>query len=233
MVDGFGSKGYIMENPTRGITETGLDEAKGLFTTDNQVLFNIISETVLRYNLFPSMHISAVAGPYSDLGPLVAAKVPSIMIIGKGIFYHTIQDTADKVLPEQLERMARAHIEILTKIHRTPSNIIKDADRKGIVSPNKADLTKRGEVYFNFNIVPNPMIRGTTALCYVTYYRSVNRIIMDLKWTLSTGKEVHSPILPQLFNRVGEYEITLTLADNYRNEYSIRKDVYVVDKPKN
>lgn len=230
MVDGFGSKGYILESPTRGVTGTQLDEAKGLFTTDNQVLFEILSNVVFKYRLFPCMHVSAVAGPYSDLGPLVAAKVPSIMLIGKGIFYHTIEDTADKVLPDQLERTAKAHVEILHRIHQTSTQSIKQADRKGIEKPTTQDSANRGDVYFNFNILPNPMIRGTTALLYITSYIAVDRIIVDLKWTIGS-KEIHSPILPQLFNRAGQHKVTLTLIDNFGNEYTINKQVFVIDKP--
>jgi Zn-dependent M28 family amino/carboxypeptidase len=230
MLDGFGSKGFVMESPTRGVLETRLDEAKGLFTTENQVLFDTISEAVYKYRLFPSMHVSAVAGPYSDLGPLVAAKVPSIMLIGKGIFYHTIADTAEKVLPDQLDRTTRAHVEILQKIHQTPSNIIKDADRKGIQLPQKADPSKRGPVYFNFNIIPNPMPKGTTALLYVTSYMATDRIIVDLKWTIEGSKEVHTPILPQSFSRTGPHKVKLSIIDNYGNEYITEKIAYVTKK---
>jgi hypothetical protein len=231
MVDGFGSIGYSLESPTRGVIPTGLDEAKGLFTTDNQVLFEFISDAVFKYNLFPAMHVSAVAGPYSDLGPLVAAKVPSIMLIGKGIFYHTIADTADKVLPAQLERTAKAHLEILQKIHGTPMGVIREADRKGITLPSTPDPSRRGKIYFNFHILPNPMVKGTTALIYVTSYVTKGRIIVDMKWNIS-GKEVRSPIVPQFFNRVGQHKVQLTLLDNFGNEYSLVKDAYVIPKPR-
>jgi Zn-dependent M28 family amino/carboxypeptidase len=232
MLDGFGSNGYLLESPTRGIVPTGLDEAKGLFTTENQVLFDFISKAVFQYNLFPAMHISAIAGPFSDLGPLVAAEVPSMMIIGKGIFYHTIEDTADKVIPDQLERTTKAHLEILNRIHQTPTKIIKEADRKGIILPQAPSSNQRGSLYFNFNIVPNPMVKGTTALLYLTSYIATKRIIVDLKWTIGTGKEVHAPLLPQFFNRIGQHEVKLTLIDNFGNEYSLSKYAYVVPKPK-
>ncbi|MHA1428770.1 MAG: M28 family peptidase [Candidatus Helarchaeota archaeon] len=206
MIDGFGSTGFNLESPTRGVVPTGLDEAKGLFTTDNQILFEYLSDAVFKYHLFPAMHVSAVAGPYSDLGPLVAAKVPSIMLIGKGIFYHTIADTADKVVPDQLERTAKAHLEILEKIHQTPINTIKEADRKGIILPANRIPGKRGQIYFNFHILPNPMIKGTTALIYLTSYRTTSRIIVDMKWNI------------------------LSLLDNFGHEYSLVKKAYVMAK---
>ncbi|MBD3231014.1 MAG: M28 family peptidase [Candidatus Lokiarchaeota archaeon] len=233
MIDGFGSKGYLLESPTRGIVETGMDEPKGLFTTDNQVLFDFIKDSTLKYGLFPSMHVSAVAGAFSDLGPFVHAAIPSIMIIGKGIFYHTIEDTADKVLPRQLERTAKAHIEIINKIHETPTKVIYEADRKGIEIPKqnkKSNKNKKGSVYFNFNITPNPMIRGTTALIYLTSYLCNNRIIIDLKWNIK-GKEIHSPIFPQRFGKVGRYKVQLILLDNYGYEYTSSKYAYVIERP--
>ena len=230
MVDGFGSKGFTLASPSRNVMETQLDEAKGLFTTDNQVLFEFLSEAVFNYHLFPAMHVSAVAGPYSDLGPLVAAKVPSIMMIGKGIFYHTIEDTADKVLPDQLERTAKAHLEILHKLHQTPTNVIKEADRKGINLPEKPNPSKRWDLYLDFNIIPNPMVRGTTALLYLTSYLSTDRIIIDTKWKINGKKEVRAPIVPQFFNKIGRHEVKLTFLDNFGNEYTASKYAYVVNK---
>ena len=229
MLDGFGSKGYMLENPSRGVIETGLDEAKGLFTTENQILFDFIKSAVLKYKLFPSMYVSAVTGPFSDLGPFVSNYVPSIMIIGKGIFYHTIEDTADKILPDQLRRAACAHIEILNKIHNTPTKFIKNADRKGIPPIGVPKKVKKGSVYVNFNITPNPMIRGTTALIYITSFISSDRIIVDLKWKIN-GKEVHSPILPQRFGKSGTHKIELIVKDNYGHEYSFVKYAYVINK---
>ncbi|MHA1145138.1 MAG: M28 family peptidase [Candidatus Helarchaeota archaeon] len=230
MVDGFGSKGYILESPGREPMETRLDEAKGLFTTENQVLFNFLSDAAFKYRLFPSMHVSAVKGAFSDLGPLVAANVPSIMVISKGIFYHTIQDTADKVLALQLERTTKAHVEILDKIHQTPSNVIKAADRKGIKLPTQPDLNKRGSIHFSFDITPNPMVEGTTALIYLTSYTCEDRIIVDLRWTLENGYELHSPILPQRFGKSGQYKVRLTLMDNFGNEYFLEKTAFVIKK---
>ena len=176
------------------------------------------------------MHVSAVSCPYSYLVPLVAAKFPSIMLIVNVIFYHTIQDTADKVLPEQLERTAKAHVEIISKIHETPTNIIKDADRKGIKLPERKDQSKRGAVHFSFNIAPNPVMKGTMALCYLTSYTCKDRIIVDLRWTLENGSEIHSPILPQTFRKIGENIIKLTLTDNFGNDYTISKSVFVIKK---
>ncbi|MFX0139032.1 MAG: M28 family metallopeptidase, partial [Candidatus Hodarchaeota archaeon] len=233
MMDGFGSKGYILESPSRGIIETGLDEAKALFSTNNQILYDIMYEAVIKHELTrysPLTHVNAVMGPFSDLGPLVANKVPSIMIIGKGIFYHTIEDTADKVLPEQLERTAKAHVEILNKIHQTPTNSIKNADRKGLNLPKKPDPSKRGSVYFNFNITPNPVVKGTTALMYLTYYTCTDRIILDTKWNIDK-LELHAGICPYRFRQIGKHKVKLTLIDNYGNEYSSEKYVYVIKKP--
>ncbi|MHA1785198.1 MAG: M28 family peptidase [Candidatus Helarchaeota archaeon] len=232
MIDGFGSKGFILENPSRGVVETRLDEAKGLFTTDNQVLFDILVKAAFKENLAkygPLMHVSAVMGPFSDLGPLVQAKVPSIMVIGKGIFYHTIEDTADKVLPEQLERTTRAHVQIFKELHRTPSEKIKKADRKGLTIPKNIRQGKKNDVRFNFNIVPNPVTKNFPTLIYLTSYTCTDRIIVDLKWNVEK-LELHAPICPYKFRHIGEYEVKLTLLDNFGNEYVQRKIAYVLRK---
>ncbi|MHA1267235.1 MAG: M28 family peptidase [Candidatus Helarchaeota archaeon] len=231
MIDGFGSKGFILENPSRGVIETGLDEAKGFFTTDNKVLFELMSKVIFKYHLFPVMHISAVAAPFSDLGPLVAAHVPSTMLIGKGIFYHTIEDTADKVLPDQLERTTNAYLELLQELHQVPTDILREADRKGIPLPKEVNPSKQGNVYLNFNIVPNPMIKGTTALLYLTSYLCKDRIIVDSNWIIDGKKPIRAPILPYLFNKVGIHKVKLVFTDNFGNEYSNIKYAYVLPKP--
>ena len=232
MLDGFGSKGYILENPSRCVVETGLDESKGLFTTENQIIFDIIKDAVFKYHLFPSMHVSAVLGPFSDLGPFVSAKIPSFMIIGKGIFYHTIEDTADKILPNQLARTTLAHIDILNRINEIPSDQIREADRKSLKLPAKKNNSDKNNVYFNFNITPNPMIKGTTALIYITSFVCNNRIIVDLKWNIN-NKEIKSPIVPQRFGKTGKYPIKLSVLDNFGYEYSFIKYAYVLPKKQN
>jgi hypothetical protein len=153
----------------------------------------------------------------------------SIYYFDMGIFYHTIEDTADKVLPDQLERTTKAHIEIIDRIHKANSEDIRKADRKGIIPTRESIYNNSEPIYFNFNITPNPMIKGTTALLYLTSYICKNKIIVDLKWNIK-GKEIHSPIVPQRFGKVGRYEVILTLVDDSRNEYTSKKYAYVVNK---
>ena len=231
MVDGFGSKGYLLDS-NREIKETGLDESKGLFTTDNQVLFDVIYNAVNKelINHGPLMHVSAVLGPFSDLGPLVANKVPSIMIIGKGIFYHTIEDIAEKVLPEQLERTARAHVHIINQLHKTKSKKIFDADRKGIKLPPINDSRIKEEFFFDFGITPNPSVKGMTTLMYLTSYVTKNRVIMDLQWHIDDKLIINAPICPYKFRKPGNHEVKLTLLDNFGNAFHKIKNVEVQAK---
>ena len=231
MVDGFGSKGYILDT-NREVKETGLDEAKGLFTTDNQVLYEIISNAVNKELIDhgPLMHVSAVLGPYSDLGPLVASKVPSMMIIGKGMFYHTIEDTAEKVLPEQLERTARTHIRILNQLHKTPSKNIFEADRKGIIRPPIKNSTLKEEFSLDFGITPNPTVKGMMTLIYLTSYITKNRIIIDSQWHIDDKLIINAPVCPYKFRKQGNHEIKLTLIDNFGNAFHKIKNIEVQAK---
>ncbi|NHI93809.1 MAG: M28 family peptidase [Candidatus Lokiarchaeota archaeon] len=231
MIDGFGSKGYVLDS-NRKVKGTGLDEAKGLFTTDNQVLFDIIKDAVEKelINNGPLMHVSAVIGPYSDLGPLVANNVPSIMVIGKGIFYHTIEDTADKVLPEHLERTTRAHVQILNELHKISSKTIREADRKGIILPSKKIKSELKESFVDFDVTPNPPVKGTTTLMHLTSYITNNRIIVDLQWFIDDKLIIHAPVCPYVFRKPGNYEVKLTLMDHKGNNFSKIKNVQVNPK---
>jgi hypothetical protein len=115
MLDGFGSNGYYNQ-VERGVVETGLDEKRGLFVSDNTILVPIVLDAALKYNLMPSAYVSARQLPVSDLPPFIFANTPSIMIIGKPVFYHTKYDTIDKCTPDQLERTAKAHAYIIEKL---------------------------------------------------------------------------------------------------------------------
>nr|MDO8091297.1 M28 family peptidase [Candidatus Sigynarchaeota archaeon] len=230
MLDGFGSKGWYNQ-ADGGVVETGTDEKRGLFISDNPVLTPLVMEAVLKYNLLPAAYVSAKALPVSDLGPFIRAGVPSIMVIGKPVWYHTKYDTPDKCTPDQLERTAKAHVYFIDRIHETPTQQIKEADGK-LTDINKL-ITKREGVApatGMFTVTPHPVIEGQPAVFHVTVFTSPESIILDLNWDFGDGATSKLPIAIHTYERAGTYEASLKTVDNYGNTSTVKKLVRVIKK---
>ncbi|MGQ9721608.1 MAG: M28 family peptidase [Candidatus Jordarchaeum sp.] len=230
MLDGFGSKGWYNQ-ADGGAVETGLDEKRGLFISDNPVLIPFILEATLKHNLLPAAYVSAKSLPVSDLGPFIAAGVPSIMLIGKPIWYHTKYDTPDKCTPDQLERTAKAHIDIIDKIHETPTQQIKDADGK--LQDIKKFITKRKETSpptCSFTVTPHPVIEGKPAIFHVTVFTAPESIILDLNWNFGDESTGTLPIAIHTYNRADTYKVTLEYTDSAGSKGSTSRLVRVIKK---
>ncbi len=230
MLDGFGSKGWYNQ-ADGGIVETGLDEKRGLFISDNPVLIPFVMEATLKYNLLPAAYVSAKSLPVSDLGPLIRAGIPSIMVIGKPVMYHTKYDTPDKCTPDQLERCAKGHIHIIDKIQETPTQQIKEADGK--LKDIKTFITEKQGVTpptGSFTVTPHPVIEGSPAVFHVTVFTAPESIIMDLNWDFGDGNTSTLPIAIHTYNKAGTYEATLKNVDNYGNQTTTKRIIRVIKK---
>ncbi|MEX2725311.1 MAG: M28 family peptidase [Candidatus Freyarchaeota archaeon] len=230
MLDGFGSKGWYNQ-ADGGVVETGLDEKRGLFISDNPVLIPFVMEAALKYNLLPAAYVSAKSLPVSDLGPFIRAGIPSILVIGKPVMYHTKYDTPDKCTPEQLERSAKAHIHFIDKIQETPSQKIKEADGK--LKDINEFVTKKQEVTIptgSFTVTPNPVAEGSPAIFHVAVFTAPQSIILDLTWDFGDGNKAKLPITVHAYQKAGTYEATLKFIDNYGNTGTAKKIVRVIKK---
>jgi hypothetical protein len=80
---------------SQGLVGEKSDERRGLFVSENQVLLSFVLDAVLKYKLLPAVYVSARVFPVADLPAFIGNKIPSILLIGKPIFYHTKLDTID------------------------------------------------------------------------------------------------------------------------------------------
>ncbi|MGQ9720602.1 MAG: M28 family peptidase [Candidatus Jordarchaeum sp.] len=225
MLDGFGCKGYYNQ-ADGGVVETGTDEKRGLFVSANKILLKYVVEAAMKYQLLPATYVSAKSLPVSDLGPFIRSGVPSILVIGKPVWYHTKYDTPDKLTPEQLERTAKAHIHFIDQIHRTPTQDIKEADGKlldveELISKEK----RRGEIAvptISFTITPNPMVEGTMAVFHTTVFTGPESILLDCTWDFGDRSTSKLPLTVHVYKEAGTYEVTLTCKDNFGNIVSAK-----------
>jgi len=230
MLDGLASTGYYNQ-ADGGVIETRSDEKRGLFITDNAVLTPIVLDSVLKYQLFPSAYVSAKTLPVSDLGPFVFSNVPSIMIIGKSIFYHTKEDKIERVPPERLERATKAHIEIIENILDVPKNSIREADGKlddlhQFIEEKKGYEPPTGF----FDILPYPVPVDYSAVFYPTVFRSPESIALDFEWNFGDGETSNIILTRHAYEKPGIYNVKFTITDNYGNVESIERKIRVVER---
>ncbi len=230
MLDGFGSKGFYNQ-ADGGVIETGLDEIRGLFISDNPVLIPIVMEAVTKHKLLPAAYVSAKSLPVSDLPPFIFSNIPSIMIIGKPIWYHTKYDTIDKCTPDQLERSAKAHAQIIEKILKIPSQEIKDADGKfedvRAFIKKKSGLTPPSG---SFTVIPHPIEEDFPAFFYPTVINAPESIVMDFKWSFGDGETSSIILTRHAYKKAGTYEVSFKVVDNYGNESIAKQIIRVIKK---
>jgi Zn-dependent M28 family amino/carboxypeptidase len=230
MLDGLASNGYYNQ-ADGGVVKTGKDEKRGLFITDNSLLTSIVMDTVLKYRLLPAAYVSAKTLPVSDLGPFVFSNVPSIMIIGKSIFYHTREDTIDRVPPDRLERATKAHIEIVEKILNSDPDKIRKADGKLKDFDEFIDETYGFESPSGFfDVLPYPVPVDYSALFYPTVFTCPESIALDFEWDFGDGNKSNIILTRHEYKKPGIYNVMFTITDNYGNKETIKRTIRVIKR---
>jgi len=228
MLDGIASHGY-KNQVDGGVIRTGLDEQRGLFISDNTILLPVVMDATLKYNLLPAAYVSAKKLPVSDLSPFIISNVPSIMIIGKSIWYHTIHDTIEKCTPDQLERSAKAHAQIILELLDIPSKKIKDADGK---LTNIRDFINKKEGISppsgTFMVFPYPIVEGYPSFFVPIMTHAPDSIVMEITWNFGDGDSNSILLTRHEYEKAGTYEASCTYTDNFDNTFKIKKTVQVI-----
>ncbi len=230
LLDGFGCNGYYNQ-AEGGVVPTNLDERRGLFVSENNLLLSFVLDAVLKYKLLPAIYVSSIAFPVADLPPFIAKEVPSILIIGKPVLYHTKRDTVEIIRPDQLERSAKAHIEVIDKIQATPAEKIKNANGK--LTDMSQFMTKKEGVALpsvEFFTLPEVLTAGVLALIVPSVITSSESVILSIKWEFEDGMTSDRLIMVRNFRKPGSYEVKLKIKDNYGNEYTCEKTIRVLEK---
>ena len=229
-LDGFGCNGYYNQ-ADGGIIDTNLDERRGIFTTDNSVLLSFASDAVMKYKLLPAVSLSAILLEVGDYAPFAKKNVPSLLIIGKSPLYHTELDTIETIRPDQLERSAKAHIEIINKIHSTRAEDIKKSDRKPIDINDfiiKKEGTRKPSAYFHF--IPEVLTVGDFAVFVPSVISSPESILLSSEWDLGDGMVSKSIMMIHAYRKPGSYKVRFTVIDNFGNEATQERILRVVEK---
>ncbi|TJY59989.1 M28 family peptidase [Sinimarinibacterium sp. CAU 1509] len=94
------------------------DEERALFTTKHPALQRTFLPYLLQYGLLavPLPTVPEVNANRDLEGSMGALDVPSVNLTMATPHYHTVEDTPDRIPPEQLSRAVRAHRDFLTDI---------------------------------------------------------------------------------------------------------------------
>ncbi|MGA8257084.1 MAG: M28 family peptidase [Nocardioides sp.] len=110
------------------LIDTPLDQERALFTTAHPELINIWTPVLLKYRLAPVVPAPTVptVAPNPDLEGLMGSLgVPSSSLTMATPHYHTVEDTPDRIPPEQLSRSVHAHREVLEALQAMPSQALR------------------------------------------------------------------------------------------------------------
>jgi hypothetical protein len=232
-LDGFGCNGYYNQ-ADGGIVATNLDERRGIFTTDNPLLFTFASEAVLKYRLLPAVNVSALLLEVGDYAPFARKGVPSLLIIGKSPLYHTELDTIQTINPDQLERSAKAHIEIINRIQDSDTEDIKNSDRKQIDITkfiSKKEAISKPMVYFD--VVPEVLTVGDFAVFVPSVISNPESILLSYEWNMGDGMTSKSIMMVKAYRKPGSYTVRFKVIDNYGNIGTQERIIRVVEKFRN
>lgn len=212
-LDGFGSTGWLFEHDG-GAVPTGADEKRGITISSNPLVFRLAAEAVRKHRLLPAAYVPAETIVFNpDLeGRFFAAGVPVLMIIGKPLWYHTSLDTPDKCTPDQLERSARAHAEILEGLLQIPTQELRNADRS--LSPGDLSIliTPTAEAaapVITLNVTPDPLSVGNPGLFYISDFHDARHLVIHLEWDFGDGTVATGPIVPHVYQQPGRYTVTV------------------------
>ena len=232
LLDGFGCNGYVNQ-VDGGLALTNVDEQRGLFVSDNSVLLSFVLNAVLKYKLMPAAYISALTFPVADLPAFIEKKVPSILIIGKPVLYHTELDIEEIITPNQLDRSLKAHIEIIDNIQSTPTDAIKTQDRKPVDIENF--ISKKEGVLkpsIMFHSIPDVAIAGSLTLIGSSIINSPESVILSIKWEVEGDIIRDRVFIVRRFKKPGSYNVKVEIKDNYGNVSTYERIIRVIDKYK-
>ncbi len=94
------------------------DEERALFTTKHPALLRTFLPYLLQYDLLsvPLPTIPEVNANLDLEGAMGELGIPSVNLTMATPHYHTVEDTPDRIPPEQLSRAVRAHRDFLTEV---------------------------------------------------------------------------------------------------------------------
>jgi hypothetical protein len=219
------------------VIPTGGDEKRGVSISDNPLLLSIAVDAIRTHRLLPAAYIPAsniifnrdLEGRFYELG------VPTLMVIGKPIWYHTTHDTPDKLTPEQLHRSFLAHAEMLEKVIEAGPDAIRGADRSGhneviggFLSQESRETGPGAGAAVTFGCLPEPARAGEPTLFFINDFAHGGDVVVDISWDFGDGDTARGPVLPHTYTEPGRKVVRLSMIDASGRTASFERVLWVV-----
>ena len=234
-LDGFASSGFSW-NPD-GVIPTGGDEKRAVSVSDNPLLLSIAIDAIRTHRLLPAAYVPAsniifnrdLEGRFYELG------VPTLMVIGKPIWYHTRQDTADKVTPDQLYRSFLAHADILEGVIKAGPDKIRAADRSthedvigGFLQKEARETGSGDGTAVSFGCLPEPARAGEPTLFFINDFAHGGDVVVDIVWDFGDGDTARGPVLPHTYTEPGRKVVRLSMIDASGRTAAFERVLWVI-----
>ena len=234
-LDGFASTGFSW-NPD-GVAPTGGDEKRAVSVSDNPLLLSIAVDAIRSHRLLPAAYVPAsniifnrdLEGRFYEMG------APTLMVIGKPIWYHSAEDTPDKLTPEQLYRSFLAHADILDGVIAAGADKIRGADRSphetvigGFLSGKPRETGTGDGTAVAFGCLPEPARAGEPTLFFINDFAHGNDVVVDIIWGFGDGGAARGPVLPHTYTEPGRKIVRLSMVDASGSTASFERVLWVV-----
>jgi len=128
---------YASRGADGALVVSDLPEPRGIFENMAPSLKTVMAEAIVRNDLRRATLLNGTVfqpvGIPTDASAVLAGGVPTASLISGPLYLYDAADTYDKVAKDELQKVAKAFVEITDAIDETPS------DQIGIVSPVLAD----------------------------------------------------------------------------------------------
>lgn len=150
------------------LVDTGYVEPRGLFTPGNPLLIRFAEEAVIKNNLVRTL-IAQTESPLGIPGEpqgYYYAGVPIYSLISGPEWLFDLEDTLDKVAKDQLVPLAKAFIDIISRVDDVPASLIRNSPPvPPPLPPFIAPYPGWGEVYQGYGSMDiDGLYRGKGAL---------------------------------------------------------------------
>jgi hypothetical protein len=235
--DGLAVKGVVASE--NGIIPTNTDGHRVIHVSDNPFLLKLGVEAAKDFNLLPAIYnpLSAFVGSKDLEGQFYDANVPVLYIFAHDIWYHSSEDTIDKISSEQLYRSYLAHLYVIRRLLLADPREVKANDRKSnsevlaAVIPDEIRDMKFGEAGMGvtFSIFPNPVRTGKNAMFAIGVPANPDEVVIKCEWDFGDGATSEKTIETHAYEKLGRYSAGLTLTDSGGRRSVYERPVWVIE----
>jgi len=247
-IDGSGSWGWE-EHPETGEVFPTNDDDKGGTLATSWRLAALTHQSIYKYSKGPWVNFPNNFFVADIRGPIEEAGFPSLLVISKHVFYHSIFDTIEKITPDQVYRRTLINCGIIEDLLATPEGLLikSDGNPHGLEANKKSSVKDISPQEFPSNphlwqsgppsdlsilLLPDKARIFSPVIAWVGYWKS-DAIMKphNVRWKfggllglLGSRKGFFSGTMYFL---PGNKTISLTMTDNKGRSTTVSRKIYI------